>query len=943
MSMRQMNIQNKDTADSEGSLHISELEVKDVYAYIKTSENGLSEEESAARLNQYGENTVKSERSFYPLKSFAKNFVNLMAIMLWIASFLALISGTPILSYVIWAIIFINAIFSFVQESKADKAMQALSKMIPNNVKVFRDGNLSVSMAEQLVPGDVVTLSAGDKVPADIRIVAADGLSVDNSMLTGESVPVERDALAVRDRNSALFDKSNLLFAGTSISSGTAKGVVFATGKNSQIGNLTKITTEIVKRKSTLEIQIQRITKILVTVAIIVGILSFFISLFLTEVHISVALIFAIGIIVANIPEGLMPTVSLSLALSAQRMAQKNALIRKQSAIETLSATSVICTDKTGTLTQNAMFAKKIWTADGIINISGEGYGIDGQLTGITDQNRMTLENFFTAVSVCSNTEIHVAQEDNSKWRVIGNPTEAAILIAANKYGTDVKERKEQFEIIEEIPFSSNTKQMSVLAVNKKHPAIDAGHTVQFTKGDPLKMIELCSYLYKDGKPVVATAEMKQQMKEFNDRMANEGYRLLAIAYADRKAERNASTEGLILLGLAVMYDPPKEGVQEAIQDCYRAGIKVSVVTGDYSLTAAAIARQIGIIKDKYVTVTGEEVEKMSQDELADRINTELPVIFARTTPKHKLKIVETYQSLGHVVASTGDGINDVLALRKADIGIAMGKNGSDAAIESSDVVLLDDNFVTIVEAIKEGRAIYKNIQKFISYILASNVPEVIPFLAMGLLDIPLALTVLLILAIDLGTDLIPAISLGKELPDDDILDEPPRAQNSNILNKKVLLRSYGFLGIIEAGLLFVMFFYAWHHFGYTVGEMRTLSASIENGTAASDVMYVYSYAITLGFGAVIAAQIGNVLECRSSKLPVYKSFKKKNKLMVVGIAVEFALFLLIAYVPFFNMLFETTSIKLHHLALLLICPLILIMLEEIRKWAAGRMRLYRK
>lgn len=943
MSISQVHIQNHDATELEGSLHISELEAKDVFPYLKTSEKGLSEEESTIRLNQYGENTVKTERSFLPWKSFAKNFVNLMAIMLWVASFLALISGTPILSYVIWAIILINAVFSFVQESKADKAMQALSKMIPNNVKVFREGNLSISMAEKLVPGDVVSLSAGDKVPADIRIVAADGLSVDNSMLTGESVPVDRDALAVHDRNSNLLDKTNLLFAGTSISSGTAKGVVFATGKDSQIGNLTKTTTEIVKRKSTLEIQIQRITKILVTIAVIVGILSFLISLFLTEVHISVALIFAIGIIVANIPEGLMPTVSLSLALSAQRMAQKNALIRKQSAIETLSATSVICTDKTGTLTQNAMFAKKIWTADGIIDISGEGYGIAGQVTGITESNRDTLENLFTAVSVCSDTEIHVSQEDNSKWRVIGNPTEAAILIAANKYGIDAKERKEQFEVIEEIPFSSDIKQMSVLAVNRTHPSRETGQVMQFTKGDPLKMIELCSFIYKDGKPVEATAEMKQHMREFNDQMANEGYRLLAISYADRKDYRKASTQGLILLGLAVMYDPPKAGVQEAIQECYRAGIKVSVVTGDYSLTAAAIARQIGIIKDKYVTVSGEEVEKMSGEELADKINTDLPVIFARTKPKHKLKIVETYQSLGHVVASTGDGINDVLALRKADIGIAMGKNGSDAAIESSDVVLLDDNFVTIVEAVKEGRAIYKNIQKFISYILASNVPEVIPFLAMGLFDIPLALTVLLILAIDLGTDLIPAISLGKELPDEDILDEPPRAQNSNILNRKVLLRSYGFLGIIEAGLLFAMFFFTWYHFGYTLGDMRALSASIENGTAASDVMDVYSYAITLGFGAVIAAQIGNVLECRSDRIPVYKSFRKNNNLMIAGVIAEVALFLLIAYVPFFNMLFETTAIKLQHLALLLVCPLILITLEEIRKWIAGRMRMSQK
>jgi len=938
-----MQTYNDDIVQEKKSLRISELEPQEVYAYLNTTENGLSEEVSKARLVQYGENTIKSEKNFHPMKSFAKNFINLMAIMLWIASLLAIISGTPILSYVIWAIIFINAIFSFVQESKADKAMQALSKLIPSNVKVFREGNLTVSLADSLVPGDVVFLSAGDKVPADIRIVAADGLSVDNSMLTGESVPVERDAVAVHDSSMELFNMSNLLFAGTSISAGSAKGVVFATGKDSQIGNLTKTTNEIVKRKSTLEIQIQHITKILVIIAMIVGTVSFLISLLLTDVHINAALIFAIGIIVANIPEGLMPTVSLSLALSAQRMAQKNALIRKQSAIETLSATSVICTDKTGTLTQNVMFTNKIWTADGIIDISGEGYGIEGQLTGITNRNKETLELLFTAVSVCSDTEIHIDKKDNSKWRVIGNPTEAAILIAAQKFGVDVKERKAKFGLMEEIPFSSNTKQMTVMAVNEKYPKMETGHIIQFTKGDPLKIIDICHYLHKDGMVVEATSELKQQMKKFNDKMAREGYRLLAIAYADRVEGRESSTDELILLGLAVMYDPPKEGVCEAIQSCYRAGIKVTVVTGDYSLTAAAIAKQIGIIKDDYVTVTGEEVEKMSKADLARKIDTELPVIFARTTPNHKLKIVETYQELGHVVASTGDGINDVLALRKADIGIAMGKNGSDAAIESSDVVLLDDNFVTIVEAVKEGRAIYMNIQKFISYILASNIPEIIPFLAMGLLNIPLALTVLLVLAIDLGTDLIPAISLGKELPDEDVLDDPPRKPNSNILNKNVLFRSYAFLGIIEAGLLFAMFFYSWNYFGYSFEEMRSLSSAIETGTASSDVMYVYSYSITLAFGAVIASQIGNVLECRSSKLSVYKSFKKKNNLMIAGILVEIALFLVIAYVPFFQVIFGTTAIHFKHLVLLLVCPVILIILEEVRKCFAGRIRLSRK
>lgn len=906
---------------------LTSLQTKEVYEYLNTTSSGLSNEESQSRLVVYGDNTIQSKKTFHPLKNFAKQLVNLMAIMLWVASILAIISGTPLLSYVIWFIIIVNAIFSFIQEKKADDALQALAKMIPNNVKVYRNGEIHVLTADKLVPGDVVALKAGDKVPADIRIVAADGLLVDNSMLTGESVAVDRNERADSLEETSITNSHNLLFAGTSITAGDAIGVVYATGEDSQIGNITQTSAQIIKTKSTLELQIQKITKTLIIIAIILGTLAFIISKFVTGISINAAMIFAIGIIVANIPEGLMPTVSLSLAMGVQRMAKKNALVRKQSAVETLGSTTVICTDKTGTLTQNAMFAKKIWTADGLIEINGEGYGKKGTLTGITDTNKKIIESLFIASNICSDTVLHTDQKDANKWRMIGNPTEAAILIASQKYGITPEYANEQFKRTKVIPFSSNTKTMSVLAVNNENI------TFQFTKGDPGKVIDHCSSIFKNGQATTMTPEEKQQILAVNDELASEGYRLLAIAYSDQIIDEETKFEDLILLGLVVMYDPPKEEVHEAVASCYKAGIKVTVVTGDYSLTAAAIAKQIGLIKNDYVAITGVELEKMTQEELAKKIDTDLPVIFARTTPKDKLKIVETYQSLGHVVASTGDGLNDVLALRKADIGISMGKNGSDAAIESSDIVLLDDNFTTIVEAVKEGRAIYSNIQKFITYILASNIPEVLPFLIMGIFNVPLALTVLLVLAIDLGTDLIPAIALGKEHPDEDVLDTPPRKVNENILNKNVLLRSYGYLGVIEAGLLFVIYFLTWHHFGYTLTDMQALTVSIANNTASEQVMYVYQYAITLAFGAVIASQIGNVLECRSPRLPFTKTLRKNNRLIIWGIVIEIILFLLIAYVPFIQLLFGTTAPKLSHLVLLLICPIVLILFEEMRKW----------
>lgn len=916
---------------------LSMIEPQSVFEYLQTTESGLMETEAKSRLSIYGENVITSKKSFHPIRTFAKQLVNLMAIMLWAASILAIIAGTPIISYVVWVIIFINAIFSFIQESKADKALQSLSKLIPNNVKVFRDGQMAVLSADHLVPGDVIFVKAGDKVPADIRIITSNGLLVDNSMLTGESVPVDRDEMADPLEDQSITNSRNLLFAGTSITSGDATGVVYATGENSQIGNITQTSAEIVRSIGTLETQIRKITKTLVIIALLIGTIAFFISTFVTGFSVNEALIFAIGIIVANIPEGLMPTVSLSLAMGVQRMAKKKALVRKQSAVETLSTTSVICTDKTGTLTQNAMFAKKVWTIDGTIDVGGEAYSKTGTITGVNTENQQTIERLFTASIVCSDTVLSSDLDDSNRWKVIGNPTEAAILIAAEKYGMKVETVKEQFERTKVVPFSSNTKTMTVLAKNTQGSVFPANHLLQFTKGDPGKVIEHCSFIFKDGQVAPITPEEKNQYHAVNDEMASEGYRLLAIAYTDQLKTEEPKQDDLILLGLVVMYDPPKEGVREAIADCSKAGIKVTVVTGDYSLTAAAIARQIGIIQDEYIAITGTELEKMSKEELAKKIDTDIPVIFARTTPKDKLKIVETYQEIGHIVAVTGDGLNDVLALRKADIGISMGKKGSDAAIESSDVVLLDDHFTTIVEAVKEGRAIYENIQKFITYILASNIPEVVPFLIMGFFNMPLALTVLLVLAIDIGTDLIPAMSLGEEMPDEDVLDYPPRKPKENILNKYVLLRAYGFLGVIEACMMFVIYFLTWNHFGYSLAELPTVTSAIVNGTASEQVMHVYHYAITLAFGAVIACQIGNVLECRSSRLSFVKSLKKKNHLMIWGIIVEIALFLLIAYVPFMQMLFGTTAPKISHLAILLICPVVLIILEEVRKWFITR------
>ncbi|MET1249746.1 cation-transporting P-type ATPase [Sporolactobacillus sp. STCC-11] len=919
---------------------MSALTPKESLIYLNTNESGLSSGKAADLLKQYGENSIKSKQSFHPARRFIRQLINLLAIMLWIASVLAILSGTPMLAYVIWAIILINALFSFLQEKKADTALQALSRMMPNQVKVYRDHVLTVLSADQLVPGDIVTIAAGDRVPADIRLINAEGLFVDNSMLTGESLPVDREAAPDLLEGKSFACSHNLLFAGTTVTDGRATAVVYATGNQTQIGSISMTTANITRRKSTLDVQIHKITRALSLIAIAIGMLAFMTSVLVSGFSVNAALVFAIGIIVANIPEGLMPTVSLSLALSVERMAKKQALVRKQSAVETLSSTTVICTDKTGTLTQNKIFAKKIWVPGALYEVSGYGYGKEGTVSGGTEETKTTLERLFAAASICSETTLNTDVRHPSTWNVIGSPTEAAILIASEKSGFSVMNAIESFKRIKIVPFTSNAKMMTVYAQNEADHLFEKGHIFQFTKGDPLRVLAHCGFSIKKGKVCGLSDMDRTQIRGVNDEMANNGFRVLAVAYADRTEEQldmESISNDWVLLGLVIMHDPPKVGVKDAIADCYKAGIKVTIVTGDYALTAAAIARQIGIVKDGYVAITGNELEKMSQKELAKKIDTNLPVIFARTTPKDKLKIVDTYQSLGHVVASTGDGLNDVLALRKADIGISMGENGSDAAIESSDVVLLDDNFATIVEAIKEGRAIYENIRKFITYILASNVPEVLPFLIMAIFHVPLALNVLLVLAIDLGTDLIPAISLGKELPDQDVLHASPRRPNDNILNKSVLLRSYLFLGFAEAFMLFFMFFHSWNQFGYSFADIQGLTASLTAGSTGAQVSYVYQYAVTMAFGAVIFSQIGNLLECRSPSQSMFTMFRKPNHLIFWGILFEVALFLLIAYLPFMQLVFGTAAPSLNHLYLLLICPIFLIVVEESRKWVVRK------
>jgi len=922
---------------------LTSLSPEEAMALLETCREGLSREEVQKRKEEFGSNAIEKASRINLVMLLVGQFTHFMAILLWVAGILAIIAGMPQLAYATWAVIFINAIFSFWQEYRADRALAKLADMIPRRIKTIREGRISMISADELTIGDVISLQAGDQIPADARLIQADGFFADVSLLTGESVAVNREAAACDLGGEPITESTNLVFAGTMVTEGDALAVVHAIGSNTELGRVSKLTGTIKRGQSALELQIRKIVRFITLVAIALGLAAFVIGVFSVQLDPRIGIIFAVGIIVANIPEGLLPAVSLSLAVGVQRMAGKNALIRRLSSVETLCSTSVICTDKTGTITENKLTVTKIWSKDNIVEIEGVGYEKAGAVTFEKDAPRDTLEMLLTAGTVCSEAEIRGDENDPDIWDIFGDPTEAAILIAAEKCGIDTRETKGRFERLVTIPFNSHRKMMSVVVGNGEDPRFSKGGRMVFTKGAPIEVIDSCRHIHAFGKVLDFTPEIKREIIEVNDRLAGEGFRVIAGAYELAENGETANDQNMIFLGLISMIDPPRPEVYEAVKNCREAGVRTTIITGDYGLTALAIGRQIGMITDKYTLHTGTELDALTDGALLDILRRDEPLIFSRANPEHKLRIVEAYKALGQIVAVTGDGVNDTLALKSAHIGIAMGKSGTDVAREVADMILLDDNFATIIMAIEEGRSIYYNIRKFMTYVLTSNIPEFMPYGAMVLSRIPPALNILQILAIDLGTDMVPALALGAEKPEQGILKEKPKRFEKDLLERNLFFRSYGYLGVIEGLLSLWVFLKVWANAGYSISELRGLTDAILNNTASPQVMEYYQYSTTMALAAIVACQIGNIFVCRSERLYFWQTLTKRNGLIFVGLAFEVTLSLLIIFTPFLSGVFGTAPLSFSDLKLLIICPVILVVMEELRKTLSNAVCRYRK
>jgi len=955
---------------------IAGLSLEESLATLGSGAEGLSQAEAEQRLLRFGANRLPQLKRRSLLLKFTDQLSHFMALLLWAAGTMAFVAGTPELGWAIWSVILINAVFSFWQEFQAERTLAALSQVLPRRVRIWRDGSLKELAADQLVPGDVIELEEGDHVPADCRVLRAVQLYLDVAVLTGESLPVARSPEPLTQRLKT-SEATNLLPAGTTVAAGRATALVYATGAETEFGQVAHLTASTVRSPSTLELQVGRIVRTITTIALSMGALTFAASLLFVGMGPVESLVFAIGIIVANVPEGLLPTVTLALALAVRRMAKENALVRRLSAVETLGAVSVVCTDKTGTLTANAMALRATWRpGDGPEPILAARAG--GSLPGGSTSSGSVpsapasggTDLLLLGAALCSNARLERHGRATEPWRAVGDPTETALLLAAVGAGLDLEAELRRLPRLQELPFDSERRLMSVLLDWRGDPRWPAGpDRLAITKGAPLEVLARCDRWLDPaasggpGALALLGSPERAAVLAANDHMARLGMRVLAVASRPLDPAAALLEENLVFVGLVGLYDPPRHGVGEAIAACHRAGIKVTMVTGDYGLTAEAIARQIGLLDpppddglgphttgthpnglhaamaDPVRVISGDDLDRLSDVQLRQVIKFRSRLVFARMAPEQKLRLVQAYKALGEVVAVTGDGVNDAPALRAADVGLAMGRNGTDVAREAADIVLVDDNFATIVSAVRHGRAVYQNIRKFITYILASNVPELAPFLAMLLLRIPAALTVLQILAVDLGTDLLPALGLGAEPPGPDTMEVPPRRPGEALMNRSLLLRAYLFLGPIEGILAMGGYLLTWRHYGIDLAELRQLAPALLHHSAGAEVVAIQQQASAVTLGVIVAAQMGNLMACRSEWRSVLQLPLFSNPLLWLGFVSEPLAFGLLLGLPALAAAFQLAPFPPELLGWLALAPVVVLMAEELRKLVVRRRR----
>ncbi len=867
---------------------------------------GLTDKEAKYKLQKHGLNILAERKKISPLKILFQQFTDLMVIILMISTVISGFMGEMTEAVTIIAIVLVNAIMGFVQEFKTEKTMEALKSLAAPSAKVIRDEQQVSIPAEEIVPGDILVIEAGDRIAADAAILESSSLHVDESLLTGESVPVEKSSLK---NNKALidpFDKKSSVYMGTVVTGGRAKAVVYATGMKTEMGHIADMIQNIEDDETPLQRRLAHLGKfIAVGCLLICAIVS--VTGVIRGEKLFTMLLSGISLAVAAVPEGLPAIVTISLALGVQRMLKRNALIRKLPAVETLGCASIICSDKTGTLTENKMTVRKIYAAGYQLSVTGNGYNLEGDfLVDNRSSDPLKVEGIKLALEIgalCNNSVITRPASENTAMgkiksifskqdtlKISGDPTEIALTIAAAKAGITQSSLNGTYQRIDELPFDSDRKCMSIVCKSNK------GEVYVFTKGAPDMIIDKCNRIMS-ARGIIKLDELtKRSITRINDGMANNALRVMGLAF--RKLETgtyNPNTKNvendLIFVGLMGMIDPPRKEAIEAVQKCKLAGIKPVMITGDHKLTATAIARELNIFCEGDNVLTGAELDRMSDSQLEDLAPS--VSVYARVSPKHKLMIVKVLKKLGHIVAMTGDGVNDAPAVKEADIGVSMGITGTDVTKEASSMVLLDDNFATIVAAVEEGRVIYNNIRKFIRYMLACNLGEVLTMFLGMVMWLPIPLLPIQILWVNLVTDGLPAIALGLDPAENDIMMRKPRGAKDHIF-------SHGLLKLIVARGIFIGL--------STLGVFVSIMYFVENVELAR----------TGAFMTLVMTQLIHVFECKSETKNIFEIPIFNNIPLILAVLCSLVMILGVVYIPVFQTIFETVPLGFNEWLLIL-------------------------
>ncbi|MBI5142237.1 MAG: cation-transporting P-type ATPase [Nitrospirae bacterium] len=910
-------------------MKMSGKHVDEIFEELSTGVFGLSGHEAKVRLERDGANEIRKKVDTSTIRILFSQFSNILIIILIVAAILSLAFGQRSDAIVLLCIILLNSGVGFLQEYKASKAIESLRNMISPVAAVVRDGQFCNIKASEVVVGDILVLSEGDKVAADARIFEENELKADESLLTGESLPRRKTSGTTLKSDLLAQDQRNMVFMGTGVAHGNARAVVVATGMRTEFGRIAGLTQETEEEPSPLQKELMVIGRITAKVTVVISIGVIALGLFKGQDFLYM-FFFAISIAVAVVPEGLPTTMTISLAMALQKMARKNAIVRRLSSVETLGATTVICSDKTGTITKNQMTVKTLITNGRIIEATGAGYEPAGEF--LESGNRIDpadsggFNMLLNIAALCNNARL-VRQDGAEKdYAIAGDPTEGALIVAAAKAGIDRDALEKQYERIHEMPFDSEKKRMITIHSH-------GGHHYAFAKGAPDEIMRMCNRILADGNEPALDAETVARLAKHEEDMGRQALRVLGFAYKklSPEASMRIAERDFIFAGFMGMIDPPRAEIAGAVRVCKDAGIKINIITGDYGATAKAVAMEVGIANKSTAVITGVELEKMNDTRLEKILRSE--TIFARVSPSHKLRIVSLLQDMGEVVAVTGDGVNDAPALKKASIGVAMGIAGTEVSKESSDMVLLDDSFATIVTAIREGRKIYDNLSKLVYYNFAGITGELFTVVAAVMIGLfydfsVLPLLAIQILLIDLGVEVLPSLALAMEPEEKGLMTKTPRNPSARIVDKRFLKR-IGVSGLLIASGALMLFYRELASSGWKFGD------SLATHEAA------YVKATTMAFFTLVMFQMFNAFNSKTITESLLKTNPLGNKYLVAAVAVSIAMMMAFSYIPFLNGILHTAPLSAADWLLITAVSSTILIVEEVRKYMERRSGVY--